>query len=87
MKDLQVSYNVCVGANTYRCNRRDIKSSPSQAHPLEVDLDGIITAGISKSSPAIERQLPDPKLPTTEPEVPCDLPIVNSPAEGVFLGV
>ena len=88
VKDLQVpDHTICVGDNTYRRNWRDIKSSPSQAPPLEVDLDGITAAGKSTSSPDIEQQLPDPKLPTPEPEVPCDLPIVNSPAEGVSLGV
>ena len=81
------SYNVCVGANTYRHNRRDLKSSPLQAPPSEVDVDGIIAVEKSISSSDIVRQLSDSKLPTPEPEVLCDLPAVSSPAEGVSLGV
>ena len=77
---------MCVGANTYWRNQKDIKRSPSQAPLLEVDLDGILVAEKYTSNPDII-QLPDPKLPSPDPEVPYDLPVVNPPAEGVSLGV
>ena len=73
------SYNVCVGGNTYRCNRRDIRNLTSQEPQLEVDLEGAMATEkppISfPSSSGMLQQPTAPRVPIPVSEVPCDIPV------------
>ena len=76
---------MCVGGNTYRPNRRDIRSSNSQEPQLEVDLEGAMATEMPPislpSSPGMLQQPTVSGVPIPESEVPCDIPVKKLPAE------
>ena len=76
---------MCVGGNTYRHNRRDIRSSTSQDPQLEVDLEGAMVTEMPPislpSSPGMSQQPTVSGVPIPESDVTCDIPVKKSPAE------
>ena len=79
------SYNVCVGGNTFRRNRRDIRCSTSQEPQLEVDLEGAMATEMPPislpSCPGMSQQPTVSGVPIPKSEVPCDISVKKLPAE------